>query len=281
VKLNFVCAALVERTPFLGIGPLGILAAALLCHGAAPPAVAQSLDYQTYKAKVEPVFLKKRENGLMCYSCHSEIKTRLRLQHLSPGRTAWTEEQSKLNFETVSQLVTPGDPVHSRLLLHPLAPDAGGDPVHTGGKFWKSQSDPEWQGVAEWVRTGKSGGAMASAGPALDFEFFRTKVQPIFLRKRPGLARCYVCHESSGTSMRLESIPKGSTSWNEEQSRRNFQALSQIVIPGDPANSRLLMHPLAPEGGGDPFHGGGRQFGSQNDPDWQTMAAWVKGQKAN
>jgi YVTN family beta-propeller protein len=38
----------------------------------------------------------------------------------------------------------------------------------------------------------------------------------------------------------------------------------------------LLFHPLAPEAGGDPFHSGGYQFQSQNDPDWLTMAVWVR-----
>jgi len=43
----------------------------------------------------------------------------------------------------------------SRLLLHPLAPEAGGDPTHTGGKFWTSSNDPEWQMIAEMDRQGQ------------------------------------------------------------------------------------------------------------------------------
>ena len=43
--------------------------------------------------------------------------------------------------------------------------------------------------------------------------------------------------------------------------------------------SKLLMHPLAEEAGGDDFHGGGHHWKSQDDPEWQTMAAWVRGQK--
>ena len=38
-----------------------------------------------------------------------------------------------------------------------------------------------------------------------------------------------------------------------------------------------MLHPLAPEAGGDPFHSGGRQFASQNDPDWLVMSEWVRG----
>jgi hypothetical protein len=53
----------------------------------------------------------------------------------------------------------------------------------------------------------------------------------------------------------------------------------KLVNPGDPDTSRLLLHPLAPEGGGDIFHSGGRQFGDKNDPLWKTIADWVKSAK--
>ena len=36
-------------------------------------------------------------------------------------------------------------------------------------------------------------------------------------------------------------------------------------------------HPLAPQGGGNIFHSGGRQFASKRDPDWQAYAAWING----
>jgi hypothetical protein len=36
-------------------------------------------------------------------------------------------------------------------------------------------------------------------------------------------------------------------------------------------------HPLAPQGGGNVFHSGGRQFASKRDPDWQELAAWING----
>jgi hypothetical protein len=53
------------------------------------------------------------------------------------------------------------------------------------------------------------------------------------------------------------------------------------VNPGEPGTSRLLLHPLAPEGGGDAFHSGGRQFADKNDPQWKAIEAWVNGAKAD
>jgi hypothetical protein len=119
--------------------------------------------------------------------------------------------------------------------------------------------------------------ASASAASSLDYEFFKTRVQPIFLKKRPGNARCIVCHET-GTP-RLQSLSPGATTWDEEQSQKNFAAWQRVVVPGKPLASRLLLHPLAAEAGGDPFHAGGKHWTSQSDPEWQTLAAWVNGAK--
>src|SRR5256885_8952392 len=142
----------------------GLLLAARELAKAAPAAPANqsdgtaqaqsSLDFETYRTHIEPIFLKPREGGVRCYDCHSAMPTRLHLERLSEGSSSWTEQQSRRNFAVVSQLVTPAEPLKSRLLLHPLSPEAGGDPTHTGGKFWKSQEDPEWRLIADWVSKG-------------------------------------------------------------------------------------------------------------------------------
>ena len=117
---------------------------------------------------------------------------------------------------------------------------------------------------------------MAQTVPKLDYEFFKSRVEPVFLTKRPDHARCYVCHVESNNAFHLEKLLPGARAWTEEQSRRNFEMVSILVNPGDPDTSRLL-HPLGPEGGGDVFHSGGRQFASKRDPAWRTLAAWVNG----
>jgi len=116
---------------------------------------------------------------------------------------------------------------------------------------------------------------LQAEAPALDFEVFKTQVQPIFLAKRPGHARCISCH-ASGTPLRLQRLPPGRAMWNEEESRKNFEAVKRVVVPGS-MKSMLLVHPLAEQAGGDFFHSGGKHWNSQDDPEWQILKSWVAG----
>ena len=111
---------------------LGIVCCGIVLANARPAPPAQqagdppsaALDFETYRTRIEPIFLKQREGGMRCYDCHSTLNTRLRLEPLSAENSSWTADQSRKNFEVVLQLTTPGEPLKSRLLLHPLAPEA-------------------------------------------------------------------------------------------------------------------------------------------------------------
>lgn len=120
--------------------------------------------------------------------------------------------------------------------------------------------------------------APTSASPSLDYDTFKTKIEPIFLAKRPGHARCVSCH-SAATGFRLQPLAAGSTMWTEEETRKNFESVKRVAMAGN-AKSRILLHPLAEAAGGDFFHSGGKHWQSQNDPEWQTLRAWVLGQPA-
>ena len=121
--------------------------------------------------------------------------------------------------------------------------------------------------------------ALPVAAQSLDYEVFKTQVEPIFLKKRPSHARCVVCHAAANNAFRLQPLDKGATTWTEEQSRKNFETVSRLVKPGDPVGSHLLMQPLAHTGGGEEFHSGGRQFATRDDPDWKVIAEWVRAAK--
>jgi len=114
---------------------------------------------------------------------------------------------------------------------------------------------------------------------ALDFEFFKARVQPVFLARREGHTRCVSCH-SKGTPMILQQLSPGAATWSEEQSKRNFQVVAARVVPHNLIQSKILVHPLLAEGGGDFYHSGGKHWNSILDPEWQTLANWVCGRKA-
>ncbi len=118
----------------------------------------------------------------------------------------------------------------------------------------------------------------AAQTPALDLAFFKERVQPIFLKKRLGHARCVSCHTHRVPA--LEPLSPGALDWNDEQTRKNFTAWKLFVVPGSVEKSRLLQTPLAHEAGGTKFHPGGKHFASREDPEWKTLAAWVLGETA-
>ena len=130
---------------------------------------------------------------------------------------------------------------------------------------------------AKWQADG-SQPVSSSSSVSLDLEFFKTKVQPIFLAKRPGHARCVACHAVNNSALKLQPLLPGNTTWTEEESRKNFEAAQKVTVSGS-LKSPILIHPLAEEAGGDFYHNGGKHFSSQNDPEWQTLKAWVMGAK--
>ena len=74
--------------------------------------------------------------------------------------------------------------------------------------------------------------AAQPASPSLDYAFFKTRVQPIFLAKRAGHARCISCH-AGATPLRLQPLPAGSATWSEEDSQKNFQAVQRVAFAGN------------------------------------------------
>jgi len=125
---------------------------ALVLLLSAATAAAQTLDYAQFKSSVEPIFLKKRTGHTRCVVCHSDRSNNLfKLEKLAPGAKGWSDEQSRKNFATVSRLVVAGKPGSSLLLLHPLAPEAGGSAYHSGGRQFENRDDADWKTLARWT----------------------------------------------------------------------------------------------------------------------------------
>jgi hypothetical protein len=119
----------------------------------------------------------------------------------------------------------------------------------------------------------------SSDAQSLDFGIYQSTVEPIFLTKRDGFTRCVVCHGGANNSFNLIRLRPGVNAYTEEQSRKNFAVVSNLVVAGKPEDSHLLMYPLVPEEGGGAYHSGGRQWPSKSDPNWQAIAKWINGNK--
>ena len=241
-------------------------------------------NFEVYRRNVEPLFSRprgypNRGESAACVMCHTwQTSLRLRLQPMTETADgwAWTPAQSTLNYEAVTRLVIASDPAISRLLRKPLAPEAGGE-EHTGGVFWQSTSDPEYQAVLDWIETLPAAEFTPPPAPTLDFEFYRTCVQRVFDSPRPGHIPCTQCH--AGGFMGFAPRPANETAWNESEARRGFEAIQRLIVPGNPVESRFLLKPLHPDGGGSYTHNGVRRWRSRDDPEWQMLAAWVRGER--
>jgi hypothetical protein len=249
----------------------------------APVSGADTLDFQYFVTNIQPIFLKVRTGGARCYNCHSLESNRalLHFQELGPD-SSWTADQARLNYQSVLKVVNQEDPLQSRILLHPLAPDAGGDEFHSGGKFWTSKEDPDWRALAEWVQGGSVG---------LDYTFFKTRIQPILTKKYRNSSdqSCMSCHvDGNPKAAGFKLLPPDS----EDAIRRNYETTLLFVSAGDLNASPFLTKPYNttqrsirdlkdPElikryvrGSG---HDGGKFWWELTDPDFRVISQWIQG----
>lgn len=264
----------------------GALVAATFAASSIAPIHAQpstfptAADIDTFRNTVERVFMTDRGGTTpgyaACVMCHT-WQTSVRFTLETPATDAgWTREQSRKNFDVVTKLVNTAAPATSRLLLKPLDPSAGGM-GHTGGSFWRSRTDPEYQALLKWISSLPADRYVAKADTPLDYEFFRACVQPVFANPREGHIKCSNCH--SAGLIGFAPVPQDGTAWNDQEARRAFSTISRLIIAGNPEQSRFLLKPLHPDGGGSYTHNGPRRWQSRNDPEFQKLAQWVRGER--
>jgi mono/diheme cytochrome c family protein len=260
---------------------LAALVSSTVSMSSQAPGTSGTAAVDAYRTQVERVFLADRGGTLpgyascvMCHTWQTSVRFSLETPSTSQG---WTPEQSRRNLDVVTRMVNTADPEKSRLLLKPLASEAGGL-GHTGGTYWKSTADPEYQSVLAWIRSLPADRHVPAAEPTLDFAFFRACVQQVFANPREGHIRCSNCHD--GGIIGFAPPPRDGSAWNDEEAQRAFRSISRLIIPGNPEQSRFLLKPLHPDGGGSYTHNGPRRWQSRDDPEWRMLAGWVRGERA-
>ena len=61
-----------------------------------------------------------------------------------------------------------------------------------------------------------------------------------------------------------------------QEAKRAFQSISRLIIPGNPEQSRFLLKPLHPDGGGSYTHNGPRRWQIRDDPEWRMLAVGAR-----
>ncbi len=129
-----------------------------------------------------------------------------------------------------------------------------------------------------------TGGKISMADVPFDFNYFTAFVQPLFIKKYNGEA-CIDCHTpSSAASGKFRILAPGASGrYTIQQSRVNFVSVLAVIDRKSPMQSRLLLKPLNPttrEGAiRGLHHDGGVFWQNQYDPDFELLAAWLKGAK--
>ena len=117
--------------------------------------------------------------------------------------------------------------------------------------------------------TAQTSGSPGAHAPQLDYEFFKTRVEPIFLKSRSAdHARCYVCHQVSrhgGGPLSLDLLSPGMSFWTDASVLGEAGIPSVVFGPGggrnhglgflaarlfDDGRRRQLLDPLAQAGCG-------------------------------
>ncbi len=81
--------------------------------------------------------------------------------------------------------------------------------------------------------------AQPKAKPTLDYDFYKARVEPIFLKKKAGHTRCVVCHSESNNFLKLEPLSSGAKALERravaQEFRDGVEARQSRRADGEPA----------------------------------------------
>jgi cellulose synthase operon protein C len=121
--------------------------------------------------------------------------------------------------------------------------------------------------------------AEAKVQARLDFDYFVTRVQPIFMKKAADGAACYSCHSTHALLRIAQPGPDGRAT--EAQLRQNFESAQKVIDLRQPEASLILRKPLSPTENPPPgflTHAGGPRWPRGADSEeYRTLLAWIKG----
>lgn len=253
----------------------------------------EPLDFSYFVARVQPILERERGGKTRCMDCHA-VSANLSRNHLvRPLPTGqYTESAVWSNYASILSLVDFKDPEQSYILRKPLAVDAGGTRVHTGGKYWTSKTNPEYQTILAWIDGARLTAPTASDRRQLSriapdpttglpsLKEFDAQVEPI-LDKKYSIAQgqsCMSCHSQVRESGKFHLIP-GDGQGHDSQAKlyANYLSCVEFLKLREVSKSPLLLEPLNPQSAGfSENHPGGVLWLDRRDPAYRAIAAWAE-----
>lgn len=263
----------------LPIPPRKAQAAVMSLTGEKVSTAGVPFDFNYFTAFVQPLFVKKYGNAA-CVDCHTpEKNTSGKFRILASGADGrYTLEQSKVNFVSVLAVIDRKNPDESRLLLKPLDPNTREGKIrgltHDGGAFWRSDSDPDFELVKDWLD-----GAKLETQPEkqLDFAYFVRHVEPVFSTPGTDGIACINCH-STHAILHLLSPETREGRFSIEQLVNNYQSAHRVVDEAAPTNSFIVRKPTSPregEAGGISHAGGVRWPDKKESWQYKALVSWI------
>ena len=145
----------------------------------------------------------------------------------------------------ITQLVNTRTPENSYLLLKPLEPKAGGL-GHTGGTYWSSRDDPEYQTVLKWIRSLPADRYVPAPAPRGGL-----RVLPLVRAER---LRDSARRTSSGAATATaagrwaspRSPARAAATWNEKEARQAFRVIARLIVAGESRAEPVPAEAAAP-----------------------------------
>jgi hypothetical protein len=252
----------------------------------------EPLDFSYFVARVQPILERERHGKTRCMDCHA-VSANLSRNHLVRPLPSgqYTESAVWSNYASILSLVNFKDPEASYILRKPLAVAAGGTRVHTGGKYWTSKANPEYQTILAWIDGARLASPTASAERQLsriipdpstglpNFKLFEAQVEPI-LDKKYGIVQdqsCMSCHSQVRESGKFHLIPpNGEGHYSQAKLYANYLSCVEFLNLRDIVKSPILLEPLNPQSAGfSVVHPGGALWLDRRDSDYRAIAAWA------
>ena len=266
------------------LGLLGCSAAGPSATGRAAPA-ASSLDYEFFKTRVQPIFLAKRPGHARCITCHESGQPRLaalsgRRDDLDRGavaaelRRVAARGRSRRSEREPAADASAGESRRAAIRSMPAA--------STGSR---SRSRVPDAGRVGEDRHGQPVRPQSTAASGLDFEVYRTRIEPIFLKERApneGAGMCVNCHARIATRHAAAAAVRGREGAGRRSSRGRISKPWHVSSSRVTSSEERARHSSAGAGRRRRRRStpGGKFWTTQDNPEWQAVSAWMKSANA-